>query len=86
MLPALDGLDRAVRQIRVSRGRRHVNLSTFASFATLWLMPRLAGFQQQHPDIDLRISATDVLADLDDPELTWPCATTLPPMYRPRPS
>ena len=69
VLPALDGLDRAVRQIRVSQGRRHVNLSTFASFATLWLLPRLAGFQQQHPDIDLRISATDQLADLDDPEL-----------------
>ena len=69
VLPALDGLDRAVRQVRVAQGRRHVNLSTFASFATLWLMPRLAGFQQQHPDIDLRISATDVLADMDDPEL-----------------
>ena len=69
VLPALDGVDRAVRQIRVAQGRRHVNLSTFASFATLWLMPRLAGFQQQHPDIDLRISATDALADMDDPEL-----------------
>jgi LysR family glycine cleavage system transcriptional activator len=67
--PALDSIDRAVRQIRVVRSRRHVNLSTFASFATLWLMPRLAGFQQQHPDIDIRISATDALADLDDPEL-----------------
>ncbi len=69
VLPALDGIDRAARQIRVSQGRRHVNLSTFASFATLWLMPRLAGFQQQHPDIDIRITATDVLADIDDPEL-----------------
>jgi len=69
VLPALDGIDRAVRQVRVSQGRRNVNLSTFASFTTLWLMPRLAGFQQQHPDIDIRISATDVLADLDDPEL-----------------
>ena len=69
LLQALAGLDRAVRQVRLTQGRRHVNLSTFASFATLWLMPRLAGFQQQHPDIDLRISATDALADLDDPEL-----------------
>jgi len=67
--PALDGIDRAVRQIRVAQGRRRVNLSTFASFATLWLMPRLAGFQQQHPDIDIRISATDVRAEMDDPEL-----------------
>jgi len=69
VLPALDGIDRTVRQIRVSQGRRQVNLSTFASFATLWLMPRLAGFQQQHPDIDIRISANDRRAEMDDPEL-----------------
>lgn len=69
VVPALEGIDRTVRQIRVVQGRRAVRLSTFASFATLWLLPRLAGFQQQHPDIDIRISATDVLAEMDDPEL-----------------
>lgn len=69
VLPALDRVDRAVRQIRVAQGRRQVSLSTFASFATLWLMPRLAAFQQQHPDIDIRLSAGDTLADMDDPEL-----------------
>ena len=69
VLPALDGLDRAVRQIRVSKGRRQVNLTTFASFVTLWLMPRLGGFQQQHPDIDIRMTATDTRVDMDDAEL-----------------
>lgn len=69
VLPALDGIDRAVRQIRVAQGRRAVSVSTFASFATLWLLPRLAGFQQQHPDIDIRISATDQRVDMDDPEV-----------------
>jgi len=69
VLPSLDRIDRAVRQLRVAQGRRAVRLSTFASFATLWLMPRLADFQQQHPDIDIRITATDVLADMDDPDL-----------------
>jgi LysR family transcriptional regulator, glycine cleavage system transcriptional activator len=69
VLPALDGIDRSVRQIRVAQGRRAVSVSTFASFATLWLLPRLAGFQQQHPDIDIRISATDVRVDMDDPEV-----------------
>ena len=69
LLPALEGIDRSVRQIRVTQGRRAVRLSTFASFGTLWSMPRLAGFQQQHPDIDIRISATDVRAELDDPDL-----------------
>jgi len=69
VLPALDGIDRGVRQIRVAQGRRAVSVSTFASFASLWLLPRLAIFQQQHPDIDIRISATDVRVDMDDPEV-----------------
>ena len=67
VLPALDRVDRAVRQIRSTQGRRQVNLSTFASFATLWLMPRLTEFQQQHADIDIRISAGDQMADLGRP-------------------
>lgn len=67
--PLLGRLDATVRQIRVARGRRHVSVSTFASFASLWLLPRLPSFQQQHPDIDIRVSASDALADLDDPEL-----------------
>ena len=69
LLPALDQIDRAVRQIRAAQGRRQVNVSTFASFATLWLMPRLAAFAQVHADIDIRISAGDKLAELDDPDL-----------------
>lgn len=66
--PALERIDRTVRHLRVASGRRHINVSTFASFATLWLMPRLVGFQRAHPDIDIRISATERLIDEDDPE------------------
>jgi LysR family glycine cleavage system transcriptional activator len=66
--PALERIDRTVRHLRVASARRHVNLSTFASFATLWLMPRLMSFQRLHPDIDIRISATERLMDVDDPE------------------
>jgi LysR family glycine cleavage system transcriptional activator len=67
--PSLERIDRVVRQLRIARGRQHVNVSTFASFATLWLMPRLARFQAQHPDIDIRLSATDKLVEMDDPEV-----------------
>lgn len=67
--PSLERIDRTVRQLRIARGRQHVNVSTFASFATLWLLPRLAEFQQRHPDIDIRLSATDKLIDMDDPEV-----------------
>ncbi len=69
VMPLLQRLDQTVRQIRSARGRRHVSLATFASFASLWLLPRLRAFEAMHPDIDIRISATDAMADLDDPDI-----------------
>jgi LysR family glycine cleavage system transcriptional activator len=69
VLPLLQRLDGTVRQIRQARGRRHVAVSTFASFASLWLLPRLRGFEAMHPDIDIRISASDAMIDFDDPEI-----------------
>jgi len=67
--PWLDRLDATVRQIRNSRGRQVVTVTTFASFASLWLIPRLEAFQRDHPDIDIRVSAFDALADLSDPDI-----------------
>lgn len=61
-LPRIDG---AVRQIRQSAGRKSVSLTTFASFASMWLIPRLEQFQRDNPDIDIRIDASDVSLDLD---------------------
>ena len=63
--PLLDRLDTSVRQIRQVRGRRVVSVSTFASFASLWLIPRLEAFQREHPQIDIRVSAVDHLVDPD---------------------
>jgi len=65
-LPRIDG---AVRQIRQMRSRKRVSVTTFASFGSLWLLPRIEAFQREHPDIDIRVSAADAIADLDDPEL-----------------
>lgn len=62
--PSLERIDGAVRQIRQSAGRKSVSLSTFASFASMWLIPRLEDFQWRHPDIDIRIDASDVTVDL----------------------
>ena len=67
--PWLARLDASVRQIREQNSRRRVSITTFASFASLWLLPRIEAFQSRHPDIDIRVSALDAIADLDDPEL-----------------
>ena len=61
-LPRIDG---AVRQIRQSAGRKSVSLTTFASFASMWMIPRLEAFQRDNPDIDIRIDASDTAVDLD---------------------
>ena len=66
--PALARIDGAVRQIRQQRGRAQVSLSTFASFASLWLLPRLPAFEKEQPAVDIRISAVDRLIELDDPD------------------
>jgi len=65
----LSKLDQTVRQIRRTRGRRVVNVTTFASFASLWLIPRLEAFQRAHEDIDIRVSAYDRRVDLEDGEI-----------------
>jgi LysR family glycine cleavage system transcriptional activator len=62
---SLPRIDNAVRAIRQSAGRRSVALTTFASFASMWLIPRLEHFQREHPDIDIRIDASDTKVDLD---------------------
>jgi LysR family transcriptional regulator, glycine cleavage system transcriptional activator len=67
--PLLGRLDSTVRQIRIAQGRAQISLSTFPSFATLWLMPRLSDFEREHPGIDIRLSATDRLADVEDADL-----------------
>ena len=68
--PMLAKLDASVQNIRRARGRQRVSVTTFASFGSLWLLPRIEAFQRNHPDIDIRVSAHDALADLDqDPEL-----------------
>ncbi len=61
-LPRIDG---AVRQIRQNAGRKSVSLTTFASFASMWLIPRLEAFQRDNPEIDIRIDASDLALDLD---------------------
>ena len=63
--PALESIDATVRQIRQTVGRKSVAITTWASFAAMWLIPRLEVFQRTHPDIDIRIDTGDAVVDLD---------------------
>ena len=48
-----------------SGGRRVLSVTTMASFAALWLVPRLAGFARDHPNIDVRIATEPRMQDLE---------------------
>lgn len=52
-------------RLRAVRGRRTLAVTTTQSFASLWLIPRLAGFTREHPDLDVRISAETRVLDLE---------------------
>jgi LysR family transcriptional regulator, glycine cleavage system transcriptional activator len=41
-----------------------VAVSVLPSFASRWLLPRLAGFKRKHPRIDIELTAGQELADL----------------------
>jgi len=69
VVPSLERLDGAVRMIRRSAGRKSVAITTWASFASMWLIPRLEAFQSEHPDIDIRIDASDVPVDLETADI-----------------
>ena len=64
-VPSIERIDSAVRMIRTHSGRKVVSITTWASFATMWLIPRLEAFQSEYPDIDIRIDATDSVVDLE---------------------
>lgn len=78
LLPALERIDGTVRQIRQSAGRQSVAITTWASFASMWLIPRLEAFQQTHPGIDIRIDATDVAVDLETADVDLALRYSLP--------
>ena len=62
---ALGRLDRVTRELRHSERAKTVVVTTTPGFAGLWLIPRLAGFIAAHPGVDVRISASNELVNLD---------------------
>lgn len=61
---ALAALDAAIDPFL--RRRHELRLTTVNTFAANWLMPRLAAFQRQHPNIDLTVATSQDVVDLDN--------------------
>jgi LysR family glycine cleavage system transcriptional activator len=61
---AFTGIEDSVRRLRSHNDTGMLTVTASPSFAGKWLVQRLYRFQEQHPAIDVRISATDALVDL----------------------
>ena len=62
---ALRLLNDTAAGIRHGAGAKSVTLSCSVGFASLWLVPRLMDFRDEHPEIDIRIDANNRLIDLE---------------------
>jgi LysR family glycine cleavage system transcriptional activator len=62
LVAGFDAIDAAVTEARHQAG--DVRVSALSSFLTLWLVPRLGGFQSRHPDTRLLLSTGTRPVDL----------------------
>lgn len=65
VVDCLERLRDATARVRATSALRQVSMTCTPGFASLWLIPRLARFTAAHPEVDVRISATLDLLDLD---------------------
>lgn len=62
---ALTAVDQTVDEIRGRSASPRVVITTYPSFASMWLVPRLSAFQRAHPGLEIRIDAQPRLVDLE---------------------
>jgi LysR family glycine cleavage system transcriptional activator len=62
---AFEQIHESVSAVRVTQEKQLVTMSTLASFAARWLVPRLHRFQKTHPELEIRLSTTPALANFE---------------------
>lgn len=60
----LDAIQAGLAALRREAAGRTVTLTTNTAFAARWLLPRMSALRAACPDTDLRINATEAVADL----------------------
>ncbi|QPT13462.1 LysR family transcriptional regulator [Serratia rubidaea] len=64
LLQAFEQIERATQILCDIKGRQTLSVSTVATFAASWLVPRLGKFTQRYPNIEVRIEATSDVVDM----------------------
>jgi LysR family glycine cleavage system transcriptional activator len=60
---AFDSLAEAADRLRSRESSGMLTVSALPSFAVKWFVPKMSRFQELHPEIDLRIAASERLVD-----------------------
>jgi LysR family transcriptional regulator, glycine cleavage system transcriptional activator len=55
---ALDRIAAASDRVKSAGARRVLRVNSMASFTIRWLIPRLSGFQQRHPTVEVRLTTS----------------------------
>ena len=61
--PLIDDLDTAMGRHIVAPAQSRLRVSVQSFFASEWLIPRIAGFRDSNPDIDITVDSSDELTD-----------------------
>lgn len=61
---ALQQLQDVVAEVRRNEGRQPVTITASIGVTGLWLLPRLGSLQKAHPQLDVRLSASNRISDL----------------------
>lgn len=59
-----DAFEATLARLMQQPARTQVCISATNAFTVKWLVPRMADFRRQHPDIDLQLQASDDVVDL----------------------
>ena len=74
LTPIFDALASLTAQVTASLSVRVLTIGVGPTFAMRWLIPRLADFRREEPDIDVRITTGGAAAPFGD---DWSCGITL---------
>jgi len=65
VVDCLERLRDVTSRLRAASAMRQVSMTCTPGFASLWLIPRLARFTADHPAVDVRMSATMEILDVE---------------------
>jgi LysR family transcriptional regulator, regulator of gene expression of beta-lactamase len=68
---AFDRMAELLGRFDDGRGRELLSLGAVGTFALAWLLPRLAGFEAAHPEVDLRLTTNNNRVDIAEEGLDF---------------